>query len=148
MKKLMILLCSLGITLSVHAQNGAGKDSINRRAGDSLRNSGQSTQPEKEVAKKAPTAEGFRVQVYSGNSRQMATQVRSEILDNYPQFAAYLSYRQPNFRVRVGDFRQRKQAQELLDELKPLYPSSFIVPDEVLVNPVLTPKIEEPAHDD
>jgi hypothetical protein len=35
----------------------------------------------------------------------------------------------------------------LLRELKEQYPSSFIVPDEVLVNPVLAPKPIETIED-
>lgn len=89
---------------------------------------------------KPPTIDGFRVQIYAGNSRQQAMQIRTEVVGAYTDYAAYLIYKQPTFRVRVGDFRNRFEAQKLLNELKAQYPSSFIVPDEVLVNPVLAPK--------
>ncbi|MFN3528823.1 MAG: SPOR domain-containing protein [Bacteroidia bacterium] len=97
----------------------------------------------KETNRKQPTVAGFRVQVYSGSNRQQAMLIRTEVLENYPEYAAYLIYKQPNFRVRVGDFKNRFEAQKLLDALKPMYPASFIVPDEVLLNPVLSPRIED-----
>jgi cell division septation protein DedD len=96
---------------------------------------------------KPPTIDGFRVQIYAGNSRQQAMQMRTEVLGAYPDYAAYLIYKQPTFRVRVGDFKTRFEAQKLLNELKAQYPSSFIVPDEVLVNPVLAPKPTETTED-
>lgn len=96
---------------------------------------------------KPPTIEGFRVQIYAGNSRQQAMQIRAEVAATYTDYAAYLIYKQPSFRVRVGDFKSRFEAQELFRELKVQYPSSFIVPDEVLVNPVLSPKPIETIED-
>lgn len=96
---------------------------------------------------KPPTIEGFRVQIYAGNSRQQAMQIRAEVAATYTDYAAYLIYKQPSFRVRVGNFKSRFEAQELFRELKVQYPSSFIVPDEVLVNPVLSPKPIETIED-
>jgi cell division septation protein DedD len=96
---------------------------------------------------KPPTIDGFRVQIYAGNSRQQAMQIRTEVVGAYTDYAAYLIYKQPTFRVRVGDFKNRFEAQKLLNELKAQYPSSFIVPDEVLVNPVLAPKPIESTED-
>lgn len=96
---------------------------------------------------KPPTIDGFRVQIYAGNSRQQAMQIRTEVVGAYTDYAAYLIYKQPTFRVRVGDFKNRFEAQKLLNELKVQYPSSFIVPDEVLVNPVLAPKPIESTED-
>jgi len=96
---------------------------------------------------KPPAIDGFRVQIYAGNSRQQAMQIRTEVVGAYTDYAAYLIYKQPTFRVRVGDFKNRFEAQKLLNELKAQYPSSFIVPDEVLVNPVLAPKPIESTED-
>lgn len=117
--------------------------------GDSSGAKRDSGRVEQRVHQKPATVSGFRVQVYSGNNRAQAIQIRTEVLEKYPDYAAYLIYKQPTFRVRVGDFRSRAAAQELLRELKPLYPVSFIVPDEVLENPVLAPKApEEPLEDE
>lgn len=102
---------------------------------------------QKEQNKKQPTLQGFRVQVYSGSSRMNAMNVRNEISQSHPEFAVYLIYKQPSFRVRVGDFKTRLEAQKLLNEVKAQYPSSFIVPDEVFLNPIL-PKLEEPKPDE
>lgn len=121
------------------------KDTIRYRMDPSVE---QQLEKKKELTRsKPPTVEGFRVQIYAGNSRQQAMQIRTEVAATYTDYAAYLIYKQPTFRVRVGDFKSRFEAQELLRELKEQYPSSFIVPDEVLVNPVLVPKPIETIED-
>jgi len=141
MKQLLMMILGLVLSISAIAQQPAA-------GGDSSGSKRDSVRTER-VHQKPATVSGFRVQVYSGNNRAQAIQIRTEVLEKYPDFAAYLIYKQPTFRVRVGDFRSRAAAQELLRELKPLYPVSFIVPDEVLENPILAPKEpEEPLEDE
>jgi len=49
----------------------------------------------------------------------------------YPSYATYLDYQAPNFKVRVGDFKKRMDAEELLLEIRKAFPAAYIVPDEV-----------------
>ena len=140
MKQLLMMIVGLMLSFSALAQQPSpGGDSSGSKR-DSVRS--------ERVHQKPATVSGFRVQVYSGNNRAQAIQIRTEVLEKYPDYAAYLIYKQPTFRVRVGDFRSRAAAQELFRELKPLYPVSFIVPDEVLENPVLAPKEPEESLED
>ena len=74
---------------------------------------------------------GFRVQVFYGSNRTKATEIRTEFLKTSSGIAAYLIYQQPNFKVRLGDFKTRLEAQELLEKLQLDYPGAFIVKDEV-----------------
>ena len=74
---------------------------------------------------------GFRIQIYFGNERVKAQEIRTDFLSNFPTTSAYLVYHQPNFKVRVGDFRTRLEAAGFLKKLGERYSSSFIVPDEV-----------------
>lgn len=142
MKQLLMMILGWLLVLPVMAQQPVP-------GGDSSGAKRDSVRSEQRVHPKPATVSGFRVQVYSGNNRAQAIQIRTEVLEKFPEYAAYLIYKQPTFRVRVGDFRSRAAAQELLRELKPLYPVSFIVPDEVLENPVLAPKEPvEPLDDE
>lgn len=145
MKALLISLCMLLSAFGVEAQQPTANDSeqrsksVNDTLSRARRDSGR-------AANKPATLPGYRIQVFSGNNRSQAIQTRAEVLEKFPSYAAYLIYKQPSFRVRVGDFRTRSAAQELLAELKVLYPVSFIVPDEVLENPVIVPLLD-PASD-
>jgi hypothetical protein len=73
---------------------------------------------------------GFRVQVFLGE-RKLAEDAKRAFLLKNPESPAYLSWFAPNWRLRVGDCRTRLEAERLLRDLKPLYPGSYIVPDEI-----------------
>jgi hypothetical protein len=79
---------------------------------------------------------GYRIQIYFGGIRQKASEVKLEFTSKFPDVASYLTYQQPNFKVRVGDYRNRFEAQKFLKEIDPFFPSSFIVPDEVKLPPL------------
>ncbi len=82
------------------------------------------------------TMSGYRIQIYFGGVRQKASEIKLDFNSKYPALAAYLTYQQPNFKVRVGDFRTRFEAQKFLKDIEGLYPSSFIVPEEVKLPPI------------
>jgi hypothetical protein len=63
--------------------------------------------------------------------REKAREVKSKFLQSFPYIEAYDSYQQPNFRIRVGDFRTRLQAIKFLKEIQSLFPSAFIVNDYI-----------------
>lgn len=74
---------------------------------------------------------GYRIQIYFGNDRIKAQEMRTEFIKFIPDEAAYLIYQQPNFKVRVGDFRTRLEAAGFLKQINSSFPNAFIVPDEV-----------------
>ncbi len=77
---------------------------------------------------------GYRVQIYNGNDRVMANRVKVDFLKRFPGIRAYLTYVQPQFRVKVGDFRTRAEAYELYKKVSDLYNPSMIVPDIIVIN--------------
>ncbi|HMR46146.1 MAG TPA: SPOR domain-containing protein [Bacteroidia bacterium] len=78
-----------------------------------------------------PFSQGYRIQLYFGSQRDKAYELRTEFIKLYPQTAAYVLYQQPNFKLRVGDFRTRLDAQKSLKELQAFYPSAFLVKDDI-----------------
>ncbi len=86
---------------------------------------------QKEINQQKQTIPGYRVQIYFGTMRQKAIEFRSEFNSLHPETASYLTYKQPNFKVRVGDFRTRLEAQKFLKNIHEQYGSSFIVTDDI-----------------
>jgi SPOR domain len=76
---------------------------------------------------------GFRVQIYYGSDRNEATKIRNEFIRQHPSVKTYLTYTSPTFRVRIGDFRDRGTAQEMLKEANKINKPSMIVPDDISV---------------
>jgi hypothetical protein len=75
--------------------------------------------------------QGYRVQIYFGSARQKASDVKQDFSSKHPDVISYLTYLAPNFKVRVGDFRTRLEAQGFLKSIEGQYPTSFIVQDEI-----------------
>lgn len=78
-----------------------------------------------------PSSQGYRVQLYFGQQRDKAYEMRTEFIRLFPQAAAYVIYQQPNFKLRVGDYRTRLEAQKALHEIQPHYSAAFVVKDEI-----------------
>ena len=78
-----------------------------------------------------PFMPGYRVQLYFGNDRTHATEMKSDFLLNHPKIGAYVIYHQPNFKLRVGDFKFRLEAVRFLQDIKADYNAAFIVQDDV-----------------
>jgi hypothetical protein len=77
---------------------------------------------------------GFCVQICfeSGNdSRKRAEDIRRIFLSKYPKTSAYLSYKEANFRVKVGDFRTRVEARGFRKEILTDFPQAFVLKDEI-----------------
>lgn len=76
---------------------------------------------------------GYRIQIYIGADRQKANAYRDQFLNQHSRVPAYLIYTKPNFRVRVGNFKSRHEAQEFLRRLGNQYPA-MIVPEVIFTN--------------
>ena len=84
--------------------------------------------------------DGFRIQIFfdSGNSSKTRAQsIYESFLVKYPDVGAYLTFKTPNYKVRVGDFRTKLDAQRFLNEIIPDYPNAWIIEDQINL-----PKVE------
>jgi hypothetical protein len=73
---------------------------------------------------------GFRIRLYfasSRSAREESAAVLRRFSAMYPGIQAYRSYASPNFKVSVGNFRSRLDAEALLRQIKPDFPDAFIV---------------------
>ncbi len=83
-----------------------------------------------------PVLEGWRVQIFfdaGAKSKSKATEVQNRFTSRHPETQAYLSFKEPYYRVRVGDFRSRIEAEGFLQIIKGEYPNSFAVSE--MINP-------------
>jgi hypothetical protein len=74
---------------------------------------------------------GFRVQIYFGSNRQAAYDAQAKFINEFPETPTYISYTEPNFKVQVGDFRTRLEAQKLQSELTGMFNTVFIIPTKI-----------------
>lgn len=93
-------------------------------------------QKQREIYAVNSTMSGFRVQIFMeiGNEAvDHANVMKEEFEEQYPELPIYLSYEQPYYRLRVGDFRNRVEAEKYLRMLKPKYNLAFVTAD--IINP-------------
>lgn len=76
--------------------------------------------------------QGYRILIFSqsgNNSKSAAIQARSEFELFHPGCKAYISFEEPYFKVKVGNFYNRFEADLFLRTIKSDYPYAFIVKD-------------------
>jgi hypothetical protein len=61
----------------------------------------------------------------------------------YSKVGAYLTFQEPNYRIRVGDFRSRMDAQRFLHKITDAYPNAFIVKDNEINYPSLDDEYDD-----
>lgn len=85
----------------------------------------------KQVASNAERSySGFRIRLYFASTRTAREESASVIRrfsEMYPEVQAYRTYASPNFKVTVGNFRSRLDAESFLREIKVDFPDAFIV---------------------
>ena len=100
-----------------------------------------------ELNQRVKTIPGYRVQIasFSGtNSKTSAFNLREQFTADYPMVQAYIVFDEPNFKVKVGDFRTRLEAYAFLQQIKEIY-KGYIIRDNIYPEP---PLLEEYAPDD
>lgn len=82
---------------------------------------------------------GFKIQVFSGNNQQRskreAESKQAQVKSAFPELETVVSFQSPFWRLRVGNFTSRADADAVLREMKKTFPAfgreMYIVPDVV-----------------
>ncbi len=75
--------------------------------------------------------DGFTIQVYSGQKKDDAMSVVAKMREEVPQMTANVKYEQPKFRVIVGKYFTRLEAQSDLLALKRKFATASLVPEKI-----------------
>jgi SPOR domain len=81
--------------------------------------------------------DGFRILIYNGNDKTKALQLKNLFARNFPGIHSYMNYVTPNFKIKVGDFEDKKEANNFLKKIGIAFPGAFLVPDVVTVKNIL-----------
>jgi hypothetical protein len=80
------------------------------------------------------SGKGFRVQIYNGNDRPIANQLKVDFVKKFPNIKTYMTYIQPQYRVKVGDFVNRNDAQKFANQISKDFSPVIVVPDIIEIN--------------
>lgn len=85
-------------------------------------------------------AQGYRIQVYVGNERAEIDRAKRITYQNFPELNPYTTYRQPTYRLKVGDFMRRLDAERYLAQLRQQFSSATLLPDRIEIRKSLSVK--------
>ena len=69
-----------------------------------------------EINSKAPV-KGYRIKIHFGADKNKAKEIKAKFISKFPDIPAYEKYDQPNFNIRVGNFRTKLEAYKFLKEV-------------------------------
>jgi hypothetical protein len=84
------------------------------------------------IGEKNKCFHGYRIRIFSDlgyDARKNANNMKSNFMKLFPDVASYVVYDDPNFKVVVGNFREKSEAVKFLMTMKEAFPSAFIVKD-------------------
>lgn len=84
---------------------------------------------------------GYRVQVFIGIEREAANAAKANFVAKFPGTACYLIFMEPSYRVRVGDFTTRIDAENFCRKVRgiPGLEGAFVVREDRVKVPKLRP---------
>ncbi len=77
--------------------------------------------------------DGFTIQIYSGQKREEALNASKRLAESVNHLRATTQYQQPKFRVTVGKYYLRLEAQKDLLRLKHVFSSAILVPERIMI---------------
>lgn len=76
---------------------------------------------------------GYRVQIANNSNREEVFTKKAEVYKYFSEFKGYIVYDQPYYKLRIGDFKTKLEARKYLDEIIAVFPTAFIVSDEIKI---------------
>ena len=94
------------------------------------------TKKKAEINKKAADSKkpnkGYRIQVLNTTDRNQALSAKSKLLSTYPEHKTYLMYQAPYFKIRIGNFTDKTDANDLKKQLTRMFPAGvFVIPSDI-----------------
>jgi len=80
----------------------------------------------KTLNKQIFNAQYYAIQLYYGNNTA-AERILTAFKEAHPDWEAELSFETPNYKVRVGRFKDLNVANQKLEEIRKEYPSAFLL---------------------
>ena len=121
MLKIRILLVFIGVFLCVNSLYSQ-ENSI--RYNDTLTKKFYDLK--KDYSKRVYESTFYTIQIYYGGLED-ADSILEDFRENYQEIKSNLIFETPNYKVRIGEYKDINIASQKLEEIRKIYPSSFII---------------------
>lgn len=75
--------------------------------------------------------EGYRVMIYFDQNKSKSESEKLKFMNRFSDHKTYIDYLAPNYRVRVGNFRTKLEAEKLKQEILNDFPTCVVVSDKI-----------------
>ena len=121
MLKIRILLVFIGVYLcgnSLYSQENSIRynDTLTKKFYDL----------KKDYSKRVYESTFYTIQIYYGGLEE-ADSILEDFRENYQEIKSNLIFETPNYKVRIGEYKDINIASQKLEEIRRIYPSSFII---------------------
>ena len=117
------------MTINVYGQSKIGKITVYQDP-----RIGLMIEKHKDINSNKTKMQGYRIQIIASYKSQPVKDARGKFVSNYQDTKAYFIYQQPYYKLRIGDFQSRLEAQKLLDKISNVFQGAFIVPDKINIS--------------
>ncbi|MEP7258903.1 MAG: SPOR domain-containing protein [Flavitalea sp.] len=134
--KILVAILVCGAALPISAQTSSGSVTVQKDPRVDLLVSKQIEINELTTRNARRYAPGFRILVISSNNRNKVIDAKTKVYREFPELKAYMMYQSPFFKLKLGNFKERTEAEEYLGDIQKIFPSGvYIVPDTIEVRP-------------
>jgi len=79
---------------------------------------------------------GYRIMIMNTSDRELAYKTRADVLRYYPEYNVYMAYQSPYFKIKMGDFLKRADAEKLKKDLSGMFKQgTFVMQDIIKISP-------------
>jgi hypothetical protein len=89
------------------------------------------------------SAKGFRLMIISTNNRDEAVAAKTKVYTYFPELKVYLWFQSPFYKLKAGNFKERKDAETYQKKLNAYFPNGIFI-----MNDVVELKPEKSSEDD
>ena len=135
MKKLF-LFSALLLSIDLFAQTGDSTDSntvvVHKDPRIELLMTKQAEINEVTSRDSRKTGKGFRLMIISTNNRDEAIAAKTKIYTYFPELKAYLWHQSPYYKVKAGNFKDRKEAEIYQERLNTYFPKGVFIMNDIV----------------
>ncbi|NCT76585.1 MAG: SPOR domain-containing protein [Chitinophagaceae bacterium] len=78
------------------------------------------------------TVKGFRLMIISTNSRDEAIAAKTKVYTYFPELKAYLWHQSPFYKLKAGNFKDRKEAEQYQKKLNEYFPKGVYIMNDMV----------------
>lgn len=90
------------------------------------------------------TDKGFRLMIISTNNRDEALAAKTKVYTYFPELKAYLWHQSPYYKVKAGNFKDRKEAEAYQKRLNVYFPKGVFIMKDIIEVKSARPGEDEP----